>query len=396
MASIVTSHHSVQAVAHRRAQEERASESPLVTKLSKVVVNPKDASPAVVSSQIPSILSYGVYDELMRQYAARQQEQQSAPGSVPPSVHTRAHRGHPEGEAGEAGEAGTPRVSSVSSVATASPGPPQTSVIKHVHVMVDDMMREVFVGEPGAGEEKVAKALDLSSVCSLGEEAEEDPDGAFTILALPSPTREQHTIGDTMGGRRLDGKVVLDLEAMSPLLKEMREIERVSKVVEEVAGGGMGMDVDVECGTVEVGPQEVAGGDPADHATTQGPSHHVKRVPSLIKYFQDHARGARGARRAATSSVAKAVVDVVKKQANRVAGAKKPPLLPLQHGSSAQASENPSFEKFLEAFGLRGAFDHALSSVSRATQGRRKMLAVIALSYLVLLHVFLISGRLGG
>lgn len=380
MASAVTSYHAVKAKTHRWAQEEKESESPLVS--NSTVKKSNVASPVVVPSQISSIRSYGIYDELMRQYAARQQSEENeqneqneenAQQSVPSSV--------------------TPRASSVR---TASPGPPQTSVTKSVHVMMEDMMREVFVGESGAGEgteEKVVKALDLSSGSSLEEEERE---GSFTIAALPSPTRDQHAVRD-VGGRRFDGKVVLELDVMSPLLKEMREIERVSMGVEEVAAGdsgvAVGVDVDVECGTEEVGPQEVAGRDRADLATIHGTSRQVKRVPSLVQYFQEQAAVARDA---TTSSVAKAVVDVVKKQAKRVAGSKKPPLLPSHNGPAAQASEVPSFEKFLEVFGLRQAFDHGLMWVSRATQGRRKMMAVVALSYLVLLHVFLISGRLGG
>ena len=360
MASVVTSYHAVQAKSHRRAQEVRETEAERI--MNSTVRKPDVASPVAVPSRISSIHSYGIYDELMRQDAAREQGEQSEQGE----------------------QQSVPATPSAPSFSTASPGPPQTSVTKHVHVMMDDMMREVFVGESGAGEGNVVKALDLSLGCASDED---EGEGSFRIAALPSPTRDQHASRD-VGGRRFDGKVVLELDVMSPLLHEMQEIERASRGVENLDGS-----MDVECGAEEVGPQEVAGRGDVDHAAVQGPSREVKRVPSLIQYFQEQARGARGA---TTSSVAKAVADVVKNQAKRVAGSKKPPLLPMHQGSSGQASEFPSLEKFLEVFGLREAFGQALTWVSRATQGRRKMMAVIALSYLVLLHVFLISSRLGG
>ena len=109
-------------------------------------------------------------------------------------------------------------------------GGPQTSVTKQLHGMLEEMMEEVFVeGEMAKG--KVAKALDM------------DMDGEFTIPAMPSPTRKEKNETETE-----KVKVVLELGAMSPLLREMREIE------------GVKCDVDVEAGVagaVEIGPQEV-------------------------------------------------------------------------------------------------------------------------------------------
>ena len=84
-------------------------------------------------------------------------------------------------------------------------------------------------------------------------------------------------------------------------------------------------------------------------------------------------------------------VNAVKAQVKKMRS--KPPLLPTHQGSSSSSFIAQSVE-FLEVLGLRETFDHVLSMASRATQGRRKVLAMIALSYLVLLHVFLISGRL--
>jgi hypothetical protein len=373
MASMVTSYHTVQAKAHRRGQEERETESALVSN-EKKTVRKSIASPVVVPPQLSSIRSYGIYDELMRQYAAREEGAQGAQG----------------GQGGQGGQQSVPSVPATpraSGVATASPGPPQTSVTKRVHVMMDDMMREVFVGGPGGDDGNVAKALDLSlggALDGYGDGDEDQAEGSFRIPALPSPTRDQRASRD-VGGSRFDGKVVLELDVMSPLLHEMREIERVSRGAEKSDVGG---DVDVECGAEEVRPQQVAGGDNVGRGAVKGDARHVKRVPSLVQFFQEQASGA------ASSSVAKAVVDVVKNQAKRVAGSKKPPLLPLHQGLAGQSSEAMSFEKFLEVFGMRETFDHAWTWVSRATQGRRKMMAVIALSYLVLLHVFLISGRL--
>lgn len=360
MASMVTSYHTVQAKAHRWGQEERETESALVSEKSTVTVRNSIAPPVVVPPQLSSIRSYGIYDELMRQYAARE-------------------------EGGQGGQQSVPSVPATPGVATASPGPPQTSVTKRVHVMMDDMMREVFVGGPGGDDGNVAKALDLSLGGALDGDGDEDQaEGSFRIPALPSPTRDQRASRD-VGGSRFDGKVVLELDVMSPLLHEMREIERVSRGAEKSDVGG---DVDVECGAEEVRPQQVAGGGSVGRGAVKGDARHVKRVPSLVQFFQEQASGA------PSSSVAKAVVDVVKNQAKRVTGSKKPPLLPLHQGLAGQSSEAMSFEKFLEVFGMRETFEHAWTWVSRATQGRRKMMAVIALSYLVLLHVFLISGRL--
>jgi hypothetical protein len=82
----------------------------------------------------------------------------------------------------------------------------------------------------------------------------------------------------------------------------------------------------------------------------------------------------------------------------------KPPLLPTHSTHSSNSTHSTHWTRqpfslsqsleFLEVLGLRETFDHVVSMAARATQGRRKVLAMIALSYLVLLHVFLISGRL--
>ena len=77
MASMVTSYHTVQAKAHRRGQEERETESALVSN-EKKTVRKSIASPVVVPPQLSSIRSYGIYDELMRQYAAREEGGQGA------------------------------------------------------------------------------------------------------------------------------------------------------------------------------------------------------------------------------------------------------------------------------------------------------------------------------
>jgi len=95
---------------------------------------------------------------------------------------------------------------------------------------------------------------------------------------------------------------------------------------------------------------------------------------------------------AGVTATAVNTVNTVKAQVKKTRS--KPPLLPTHQGSSSSSSFIGQSVEFLEVLGLRETFDHVLSMASRATQGRRKMLAMIALSYLVLLHVFLISGRL--
>ena len=265
--------------------------------------------------------------------------------------------------------------------------------------MLDDMVRDMFVEERGGGE--VVKALDMGKVEGSGGIGEEEEAREFTIAALPSPTREL--------GVGLGGKVVLELDAMSPLLREMQKIERV--------GSAEGDARDIEAGAVEIGPQATQGAREGSEA---------KRVPSLIQYFQDQAALEDAKERAAVppsvgtasdvatdsptvgEAIKMAVRTVTSKVAEKVAetvavgntkgnhhgnnkgswGKSKPPLLPVHQGQQSASLE------LLEVLGLRETFDHVVSMVAKATQGRRKMLAVIALSYLVLLHVFLISGRL--
>ena len=291
---------------------------------------------------LSSIRSYGIYDEVIRQ---EQKMMTSAGVSTPTPLHP-MDGGKTTGK---------------------QQGGPQTSVTKQLHGMLEEMMEEVFVegegkekGEgKGEGEGKVAKALDM------------DMDGEFTIPAMPSPTRKEKNETET---EKVKVKVVLELGAMSPLLREMREIE------------GVKCDVDVEAGVagaVEIGPQEVK---------KEGGEEGAKRVPSLVRYFQDlkdvTGRGGGGGGGGGVTATA---VNTVKAQVKKMRS--KPPLLPTHQGSSSSSFIAQSVE-FLEVLGLRETFDHVLSMASRATQGRRKVLAMIALSYLVLLHVFLISGRL--
>ena len=332
-----------------------------------------------------------------------------------------------------------------------SPGPPQTSVTKRLSGMMDEMMREVFVGEAvdavsvvrdggGAGG-FVVKALDLSgsvgeSLGVLGGDEEvaggresAEVEGCFTIPALPSPTRERHVVhtvhgayhgayhgeyhGDqiaqtaqiAVGECQNSKEVVLELDVMSPLLKEIREIEKVSK------GAGYEREEEneaIDLEALEIEQQGVSG------VPGRGGEGEATRVPSLIQYFQakdtvvgrgvDKGTDGRdggttgdvGETEASTTSVARAVdktakaVKAVRTQAKRVMGlSKKPPLLPTHLGSRTRGDFSFAFP---EGFGE--AYDRMVMLATRATQGRRKILAVIALSYLVLLHVFLISGKL--
>jgi len=327
---------------HRREWEREHQDAPPPVGIEKNSAQQNSGSGSVVPVMdiaLSSIRSYGIYDEVIRQ----EQKMMTSAGVSTLSTPTPLHPV----------DGGT---------TVKQQGGPQTSVTKQLHGMLEEMMEEVFVEGKGKGKGEgkmeVAKALDM--------------DGEFTIPAMPSPTRKEKNETETE-------KVVLELEAMSPLLREMREIE------------GVKCDVDVEAGAagaVEIGPQEVK---------KEGDEEGAKRVPSLVRYFQDlkdaTGRGGGGSGvGAGVTATAVNTVNTVKAQVKKTRS--KPPLLPTHQGSSSSSSFIGQSVEFLEVLGLRETFDHVLSMASRATQGRRKMLAMIALSYLVLLHVFLISGRL--
>jgi hypothetical protein len=248
---------------------------------------------------------------------------------------------------------------------------PQTTVTKHLNGMLDELVVDVFE-DPGA---KTSRKLDYC----VGESPREGEE-RFTIAAIPSPTRdsvgpvsqkpgvvEVERFPAPQSDHSLSGQreVVLEVDVMSPILRQIHEIEQ--------RGDGTVRNEKAEVIDIEI--QESTDVEPAaarDNRKKHG------RVPSLIHYFASQQEQRQGDSKKAEIAGAKHVTNG------------KPPLLPMHHSHYHKRN----MLGFLHDVDLNGMAENLVAWAARATQGRRKMLAVIALSYLVLLHVFLISGRL--
>lgn len=220
-----------------------------------------------------------------------------------------------------------------------------STVSKHLNGMFDDIMKEVF-------------REDTHDTGDISREEE-----GFRIAACPSPTRDVESFRQPMieAGRKED--VVLNMQDMSPLLDRMREIDRARN-------GNIALPVSAQ-------PSDVVD-EAVDLEMQQDAAPARKQVPSLVHFYDSY--------------------NGQKKQ--RAPG--KPPL-PTTHGavtSFARLSTilGPQYSKKVEQMMHKNVLPlvqkNVLPLMHRITHGKRMIFAMIALAYLVAIHVYIITSKL--
>ena len=226
--------------------------------------------------------------------------------------------------------------------------PLPSTVSKHLNGMFDDIMKQVFL-EDGHGQ---------------GEAPQEDE--GFRIAACPSPTREARSFRQPITEERQRDEVVLNMEDMSPLLERMREIDRARN-------GNIALPLSTQAPTVA--------DEAVDLEIQQTVTSTRKHVPSLVHFFDAHASQA--------STDEKREQEMAAKRAP-VHG--RPPL-PSPHSFVKSLEEYlvaSRYSKKLEHIMLK----HVLPVMHRTTHGKRMIFAMIALAYLVAIHVYIITSKL--
>lgn len=224
--------------------------------------------------------------------------------------------------------------------------PLPSTVSKHLNGMFDDIMKQVF-HEDGHAQ---------------GEGSQEDE--GFRIAACPSPTREARSFRQPIMEERRRDEVVLNMEDMSPLLERMREIDRARN-------GNIALPLSTQGPTVA--------DEAVDLEIQQSVTSTRKHVPSLVHFFDAHAsQSSRDEKRQEMAA-----------KSTQVHG--KPPL--------PSHSFVKSLEEYLVGSGYSKKLEHIMQKhvlpvMHRTTHGKRMIFAMIALAYLVAIHVYIITSKL--
>lgn len=228
-----------------------------------------------------------------------------------------------------------------------------STVSKHLHGMFDDIMKEVFLNEEKEGD------------VNRAQETMNDADG-FRIAACPSPTRGVLSFRQppVEGQDSSRNDIVLNMEDMSPLLERMREIDRArNKNIALPSSSHPSPTLDEETIDLEI-----------QQGTRHGSELTSNHVPSLVNFFDS--------RSSRTKNNLK-----IKEGGHLLPTSAKPPL-PSPRGALEYLGRFKIDSRYAKKM------DQLLAMMHRTTRGRRVIFTMIALAYLVAIHVYLITSKL--
>lgn len=219
-----------------------------------------------------------------------------------------------------------------------------STVSKHLNGMFDEIMKEVFREDTHDG-------------TSHEEEV-------FRIAACPSPTRGAQSSSQPKIEDRRKENVVLNMQDMSPLLNRMREIDRARN-------GNIALPLSSK-------PSSVTD-EAVDLEMQQDVTSARKNVPSLVNFYDSY--------------------DGQNKRPQKAPGRGKPPL-PAPQGvvKYLESLVGPQYSKKVEQMMhvnvLPLVQKNVLPLMHRITHGKRMVFAMIAMAYIVAIHVYIITSKL--